>query len=406
MNDILKKILIIAGIVLIVGALVFVFFFYKGTVVFNPSPETARIDIDGVSLTGQAKIKLNPGSYHMTISSPDYVDYTKIINVGISQKINLSVALKKLPVPEKILDDNIQFLSKSLDGNLFYLGNSGKTIYRMTDIANKDLRKSLPITPDVFENIKYLAFSSNYDLAILKKDNNTILYDFMRYDLLHQELHDWGGNIGYIIWSPDGEQIAYYYQTSQGEKTLIRANKDNSAVERIYNFKDTNITNPKLVWSPDGNKILVIKDDIYIFDVYTKTLTQVTNGGGVADAAFSPNSKSILYNYLDSTQNISLLMIDIDGKNIRDLTVKTYLDKLAWIDEKNMILAIPDTVNSNLSDRIVKINTDTFSQEEYGYASKSGKISPSNIIYDKIDNYLFFLANNNLYSLDLSASKY
>lgn len=406
MNDILKKILIIAGIVLIVGALVFVFFFYKGTVVFNPSPETARIDIDGISLTGQAKIKLNPGSYHMTISSPDYVDYTKIINVGISQKINLSVALKKLPVPEKILDDNIQFLSKSLDGNLFYLGNSGKTIYRMTDIANKDLRKSLPITPDVFENIKYLAFSSNYDLAILKKDNNTILYDFMRYDLLHQELHDWGGNIGYIIWSPDGEQIAYYYQTSQGEKTLIRANKDNSAVERIYNFKDTNITNPKLVWSPDGNKILVIKDDIYIFDVYTKTLTQVTNGGGVADAAFSPNSKSILYNYLDSTQNISLLMIDIDGKNIRDLTVKTYLDKLAWIDEKNMILAIPDTVNSNLSDRIVKINTDTFSQEEYGYASKSGKISPSNIIYDKIDNYLFFLANNNLYSLDLSASKY
>jgi hypothetical protein len=99
-------------------------------------------------------------------------------------------------------------------------------------------------------------------------------------------------------------------------------------------------------------------------------------------------------------------MIDIDGKNIRDLTVKTYLDKLAWIDEKNMIIAIPDTVNSNLSDRIVKINTDTFSQEEYGYASKSGKISPSNIIYDKIDNYLFFLANNNLYSLDLSASKY
>lgn len=406
MNDILKKILIIAGIVLIVGVLVFVFFFYKGTIVFNPSPETARIDIDGVSLTGQAKIKLNPGSYHMTISSPDYVDYTKIINVGISQKINLSVALKKLPVPEKILDDNIQFLSKSLDGNLFYLGNSGKTIYRMTDIANKDLRKSLPITPDVFENIKYLAFSGNYDLAILKKDNNTILYDFMRYDLLHQELHDWGGNIGYIIWSPDGEQIAYYYQTSQGEKTLIRANKDNSAVERIYNFKDTNITNPKLVWSPDGNKILVIKDDIYIFDVYTKTLTQVTNGGGVADAGFSPNSKSILYNYLDSTQNMSLLMIDIDGKNIRDLTVKTYLDKLAWIDEKNMILAIPDTVNSNLSDRIVKINTDTFSQEEYGYASKSGKISPSNIIYDKIDNYLFFLANNNLYSLDLSASKY
>jgi hypothetical protein len=405
-NDILKKILIIAGIVLIVGVLVFVFFFYKGTIVFNPSPETARIDIDGVSLTGQAKIKLNPGSYHMTISSPDYVDYTKIINVGISQKINLSVALKKLPVPEKILDDNIQFLSKSLDGNLFYLGNSGKTIYRMTDIANKDLRKSLPITPDVFENIKYLAFSGNYDLAILKKDNNTILYDFMRYDLLHQELHDWGGNIGYIIWSPDGEQIAYYYQTSQGEKTLIRANKDNSAVERIYNFKDTNITNPKLVWSPDGNKILVIKDDIYIFDVYTKTLTQVTNGGGVADAGFSPNSKSILYNYLDSTQNMSLLMIDIDGKNIRDLTVKTYLDKLAWIDEKNMILAIPDTVNSNLSDRIVKINTDTFSQEEYGYASKSGKISPSNIIYDKIDNYLFFLANNNLYSLDLSASKY
>jgi hypothetical protein len=405
-NDILKKILIIAGIVLIIGALIFVFFFYKGTIVFNPSPETARIDINGVSLTGQAKIKLNPGSYHMTISSPDYVDYTKIINIGVSQKINLNIALKKLPVPEKILDDNVQFLSKSLDGNLFYLGNSGKTIYRMTDIANKDLRKSLPITPDVFENIKYLAFSSNYDLAILKKDNNTILYDFMRYDLLHQELHDWGGNIGYIIWSPDGNKIAYYYQTSQGEKTLISANKDNSTVERIYNFKDTNITNPKLVWSPDGNKILVIKDDIYIFDIYTKTLTQVTNGGGVTDATFSPDSKNILYNHIDSTQNISLLMIDIDGKNIRDLTVKTYLDKIAWIDEKNMILAIPDTETSSLSDRIVKINTDTFSQEEYDYASKNGKISPSNIIYDKIDNYLFFLANNNLYSLDLSASKY
>jgi len=407
MNPLVKKILIALGIILVIGAIIFMLFFYKGTLVFNPNPSTARIEVNGTSITGSGKIKLNPGNYNIKITAAGYVDYLKNINIEMTKSTFLNITLKKLPEPQEISQGTAQFLTAGEDtSGLFYLGNNGRTAYRMTNAETADTRKIDAITPDIFEKLKFLGFSPNQLLAVYKKEMGTYLYDFNRYDLLHQEIRDLGSDIGYIIWSPDNEKILYYFQTKEGEKTLIRANKDNTNQERIFNFKDTGIANPALDWSKDSQKILVIKNDIYIFDIYTKTLSPVTKGGGITEAKFSPDSQNIIFNKVDENQNTTLNLTDLNGSNIRELSIKTTLNKIVWLDNKNLIAALPDLADSNASDKLLKLNIDTFEETEFKYGSTIGKISIISPVLLAGKNKLFFLSNNSIYELELISTEY
>lgn len=403
----LKKILSIVGVVLVLGLLIFVLFFYKATIKFNPNPSNARIDIADISRTGQTKIKLSPGTYHVKVSSPGYVDYESTLTAKIAQTINVNKPLVKLPQPEKLTKDSAQFLTSSTDNKtLFYLGDSGKTLFRITNASTTDLRRIEAITPSTFSDIRNVIFSPTQELAILKKDDGTYLYDFKRYDLLHQEIHPWGNDIGNIVWSPDSEKVVYYYQNSTGEKTLIRAPKDNSSQERIYNFKDTTIVNPILDWSKNGQKILLVSNDLYIFDLYSKSLKQLTKGGGITDAKFSPDSQSILFNKSDTTDGITLNITGLDGNNIRNLNTATLVSKVTWFDSKNIICAIPNTTDSGASDKIIKLNLDSFKQIEYSYVSSQDVINLNNIIVSDNAKEIFFLNKNSLYDLKLASTNY
>jgi len=396
----------ILGIVLVAGAIVFVLFFYKGTIKFNPTPATARIDVNGVSQTGANNIKLDAGIYVVKVSAPGYVSFVKTIQVKVARSVNLNIILKTLPKPEKIIDGTAKYLSPSQSlQELFYLGNNGRTIYRITNAETPELRKINPITPDVFSEITNLSLSPDQQLALYKKDAGTFLYDFNRYDLLHQELFNLGNEIGSIIWSPDNTKIAYYHQTPAGERTLIRANKDNTGQERIFNFKDTSIVNPALDWSANGQKILVVKDNIYVFDVYTKTLKQITSNQKIVEAKFTPDSSTIIFNRVDDKGDVTLCLSDIDGSNIRELSVKTTLNKITWFDQKNMLATLPNLTNSGESDKLVKLNIENFQETEYQYDKSLGKIEIVNPVLLLKKDKIFFLNSNTLYTLGLVATE-
>ena len=145
---------------------------------------------------------------------------------------------------------------------------------------------------------------------------------------------------------------------------------------------------------------------MYVFDVYTKTLNQITNGGGITEAKFTPDNKNIIFNKTDENQKITLNLIDLDGKNIRELSIKTTLDKITWLDEKNLIAALPDLADSNASDKLVKLNVDTFEENEYKYGSSAGKISILSPVLLESKKRIFFLNNNSIYELDLVSTEY
>lgn len=387
--DVKKIILLILGFLLL-SAGIFFGFFYKGTLIINPDPNTAEIDLNGVINHGSVTLKLKPGTYSLTVSAPGYISYHANINIKISQTITAEPKLLPSPVATKLTKNQISFLNFGDDSQSFmYLSNSGKTFYKITKLDQTE-PEITPITPDVFSNITNVVFSPDRQLFIYKINTATYLYDLKRYDLVHQEIHPWGEGIGSVVWSPDGKNIYYYFAPKNGETTLIKANLDNTSTERVYNFKDSAIRDPRLRISPDGKQIIVLTDKIYPFDTYTKNLRDLPDITQVANADFSPDSQKIIYEI-----NGGLFLTDFEGKNKQDLNIKTTLNKIDWLDNNNLIYAQSDS-----PDKFFSYNLTTQKTTQYAYSTNEN-ISATNLTISKDKKGLFFESNGALYFINL-----
>lgn len=399
MNQGLKRtILIVIGVILVTAVLYF-FFFYRATVIINPEPANAQIEVAGKVSLGKTTVKLMPGTHRVKITSTGYVAFDQDITVKVSQRSELAIKLKTEPKLEKISNYPAQFITTTTDGkSLLYLSNNGKTIYKADNILNSQNVNSYAITPDIFSSVANILWHPGKDLAIIRYDDgNTSLYDFNRYDLLHQEKKDWGGGIKGIDWRADGEKIIYYFEPGSGEKSLIRANKDNTAVERIFDMRPYNLIDPAVYWSPDQKTVLLVSGELYVFDVYTKMIKKIEGINAVIDAQFTPDSQKILYE-----KSGNLFIIGIDGQNNQDLGIKSVLKKTAWFDETNFIYAIREA--GKTTDSFIKYNINTKEQVSFDYAS-TGTTNATGLIISSDKNKLFF-TDAFIYGLNLVAKTY
>ncbi len=394
--NIKKTIYLVLGF-LVVAAIIFFVFFYRATVTFTLTPTDSAVQINGQTYTNQQKIKLNPGKYEVKITANGYIDYQKELKFSIGQVSKVTVNLTQTPELKKITTEKISFpVIDNTKESIFYLGNGAKTIYQINKL-DQATPQIAAVTPDVFNGLTNLIFSPDCSLAILKKDKQALMYDFKRYDLLHQEVHDWGTGYGDMIWSPDGLKVVYYYAPDNGETTLIRANSDQTSQEKIYNFKDTTIRNPKLKYSPDGKKIIVLADKLYLFDVYTKSLAEITTSAKVNDANFTPDSTKIIYE-----SNGNLYIIDFEGKNNQDLGIKTVLNKTTWIDNDNLVYAKSQTGGN---DAFYKYTLSNKNQAQYFYQSND-TIQATNLMLILNNQRLYFASNGYIYAMDLASNNY
>ena len=397
MNSTLKFILYLLSGLAVLGILLYVFVFYKGTIVIGPTPYDAKTIIANQEKTGAAKFRLKPGSYNVKIEAPGYVSYEKRVDLKSAQKITLNISLRKTPEPTKIISQETKFLFSGLDDTLLYLADGGKTLYRIGNLSltNPEITA---ITPNTFSDLTKIIWAPERDLAVLKKAESTFLYDFKRYDLLHQEIHNWPAGIGDLIWSPDGKNTAYYFNPIEGERTIIRADRSNENLERLYNLKETAIVDPKLDWSKDSKKILIYTTDIYILDTYTKDFSRLTQNETINGALFTPDSQNIIF-----SNNQGLYIMDILGKNKRALDLKTSAKKIVFYsDEKNILAAVPQ---AGKSDQLIKINIESGEKKSLSFESKTA-MTFSNLTLLSEEKTLYFLSNEGLYSLDLTANEY
>jgi len=383
----------LAGII----GVVYYKYFYDSTLRVNVTPTDSIIRVNGEILTNNQATKFKPGTYHVAVSRVDYILYEKDIKLGASRSYNISVDLRKIPRLSEVVEEKLSFSVATEDHeSILYLGNSGKTIYQINKILGDQNKELVAITPDVFSNISNIIWSHNRKLAIIKKGaTQTLLYDFKRYDLIHQEIYDWGDDIRDIVWNSDDTKIIYFKTPQTGEKVLVQANKDNTNQEIIYNFKDTQIKNPKLYWSSDDKKLLVIDSQLYILDLYTKALRGITQEKP-SEAMFTPDNTGIIYNGPSG-----LTYIDLEGNNRRELGVSSDLNKVAWFDNNTLFAAI----NNGKFDKFYKISISDGAKEEYIYYSDVS-IKASNLIFLSDKKSLFFTSDNILYRLDLETIKY
>lgn len=124
-------------------------------------------------------------------------------------------------------------------------------------------------------------------------------------------------------WSPNGKWIAFISERG-GEMDIYRVDADGANVKRLTNRGGCK----RPAWSPDSqsiafsasNKDEIIGSRIYVMSAEGKRLKQLADtSSGVC--AWSPDGKEIVFiPPTGAVGGIALFSIDIDGKNMRQLT--------------------------------------------------------------------------------------
>jgi len=444
----LKMFFIITAIIIIIGGVVFfLLFFNKGTLKLTVNPPEALVKIDDQEYPTKITYeqKLPAGEHILNITLSGYIEYNKKIEIGSFKTTELTIDLNKIPEAKKILEGKMEFISLSPDKKyLVGLGDSGKTFYRIPITNNNAPTEETPesqnqpvttinaaqaITENNFANIIDVIWNPAEELAILKikneeealkntdfwrqdSENGTIttwLYDFNRYDLANQESTFLGDDIGDIVWSPDGKKIIYYSKT---KKSLNKANGDNSSLAVIKNIQ--NISKPTLDISPDGKFLALVpqsfnyqKNYLYKIDLYSKDLKQLIKEGNQKEAIFNPGSNKILYATYSQDPNssvyTSLSIIDVDGKNNKNLDLRILIDKVAFLDDNNFLYAFLE--DQSQSEVLKKFNLESNEEKDYFFTSEE-KLRFENMVLAENKEKVYFLSENYLYQLDLVTDEY
>ncbi|MBI2589864.1 PD40 domain-containing protein [Candidatus Berkelbacteria bacterium] len=393
------RIWLLSGLVLLlIGGVIFFLFFWKATLSVSPTPAEAQVSVGDALGIGSLTTKLSPGESKVMVSLLGYLPYTQILELKTNEKRSLEIELRKLPIPQELIGDRIQYLALDAEReSLLYLNGGTKTIERLF-LENLLEPRHDSITPARFGGITEFVWSPNRQLAFFREGDALKQYDFHRYDLTNQTTKDWPTGIGSIDWRPDGEKVAYYYEPGGGEKSLIRANKDNGELERIFNFQSTDISNPTLFWSPDGKKIAILTQKLYIFDVFSKSLAELQTNGSVKEARWLPTSDRLLY----QENNGRLTVINLENQRT-ELSLNGSVADCAFFADGS---ALVHASGSGQIAEFIKVAFDNSVQTPYLFDAAITELAPTNLLLAPDEKTLFFTSNGKLYALALDDGIY
>ena len=130
-------------------------------------------------------------------------------------------------------------------------------------------------------------------------------------------------------WSPDGKWIAFVSYDNERDSEIYKMDVKSAHLVQLTDFGG----NEHPAWSPDGKQIAFVslshnrggkRDGLYIMNADGERLRRVPNANrGLIGkgCAWSPDGKQIAFSvYIPNTQREHLCVIDVDGKNFRQLT--------------------------------------------------------------------------------------
>lgn len=412
------KLYIIIGLTITVIAVIIYFtILNKASVKIVVIPKNAQVLLnnkpEAVNNSGIAKFKKIPGKYTLRVEANGYVPYQKIITLkggsSFSSEINLSAIPKLMS-----LRDNVTLTQKYEDNQITYLTNNRSTLSTSNATLNSDNQPEAigqkDLTPAVFANIDSIKFAPDNQLALVQRGNDLFLYDFNRYDILHQEMRQLGSNIGDAIWSPDQSRIAYTYSPSSGERSLILSDVLNTNPQRVLALGD--IENPILYWAPGGDQILIVPQNsdvslnkIYLFNISTRELTALTDFGNVLDARFISDGQKIVYftgsNDPEHPIKSDVSIMDTNGNNKTDLKIKAYPENSFITNDNSMLLL---TYLSG-EEKIAYFDASELKFYQV-FFEKPANFKIQNLILSNDQKLLFVAGNNNLYVTNFVNNKY
>lgn len=412
----LTRSIYLVAMVVIIAFLLVLLFLTRSFVSIKVNPGASTILIDGnktIASNGLIRKFTTPGPHLVEVSRAGYIGISQKVNFGRGITKSLKITLKPTPKPLAI-SENAKFLNKGNDfSDAYFLSDT--TFHKIIVKADSDQKVKVsedraisgPSIPEVDE----VTWSPLKDLALLKTSDYVTLFDFKKYDFVNQTNEDWGQNVGSIAWSPDNSKIAYYYAPTTGEKSLIFSNITNKDFTRMLNFKDYDINDPILRWSPDSEWLLIIprNDDpsgnkIYVFNAYSRELTEIADTGNQLDAMFSPDGNKIIYSTYSTDQegpiDSVLSVMDKDGSNKKSLGIKANLSKITWSkDSQHIVVATYDYGTKKES--LFRFNTET--KEKDGFViTDLGDIFIHSLMLTDDNKVVIYQDNSGIYSINVN----
>ncbi len=380
--------LLLVLLALALAGWVFWRYFYIATIQIDPLPTQATVSINGKPSVDRL-FQVPAGSYQFSVGAPGYRTENFSITVGTGDQVTKRVELVNLPKATKLLDGPLTSVAASNDRKILYFQKD--TSLQRYDLTAPEGSPAVPITP-ALTDVTQVNWSKDFALALLyKKDGEVGLYDFNRYDLLHQEYRLLDKGIKNSQWNPDASGLFYQFQTD-AEYSLVKATRSGAISERLADLRNLPIQSPDLIMTTAPNNLIYfssrnpkVAGDIFLFSTFERIFAPITESGSAYGPVVAPDGKRIVY--LD---NGELVAAEPNGKNKRNLAVRSKLGNYDFIDGHRVIVFA--------SNSIAVVDTSDGSQQSYEVYAPSDAIS--SLIPDPNGQRLYYVYRGDLYRLD------
>ncbi len=380
----LYLILLLAFTALGFAGYIFWKYFYLATLTLDVLPPEAAITLNSKPVFDK-RLSLPKGDYTVEVKAPGYRSQTFTFSANVGNQIMKRIELIALPRPRLVVDGPTQALATSPDRkNLFFSRDNVLYYLPLTDNANQP---AVPITPQL-TGLQSIDWSPDFGLAILKKEQDQGIYDFNRYDLLHQEYRSLPAELKATAWDATGNSL-YAQKVTTSEQSVVKVNRAGQEQNRLADlnqipFKDLAFLagppNIMVIWSAN----LQQNTDLILFDAFQRLFVPLTDSGRATGPVFSPKRDRIAY--LDSGE---LVITELNGKNKRNLTVRPRLGNYQFLDD--------ETVAVFTANQVSLVNINTGMRENYEIYAPSEAITDLVALPDK--KTLFYLYQGRLYQI-------
>lgn len=140
-----------------------------------------------------------------------------------------------------------------------------------------------------------------------------------------RKIYETAGNIAGGVWAPNGKSIAFAMSSAEAIETyeVYIMDLETLTVGPVTKGHVPN-AGGSVDWSPDGRSLLLFAGppgdkNIFLFDIVSGHVRQLTNGGNNAAPVFSPDGRWIAFNS-QRTGNADIFIMKPDGSDVRQLT--------------------------------------------------------------------------------------
>jgi len=330
------KYLILAIVILAIGAGVFYYFFYRVTFEINPSPTPDKILLDAREVKpGTYRVK--PGIHTLLIQKEGFISYISARKYKFGEKVSVNFKFQ----PEKsptLSSEGGRLPTASADKNfLFFIDkNSAISVMDLTNNSNA----STALTNAVYPSARVLKVSKDKNFALVLDSEAIKIINFNRSDLVNQsenKLPPMASAIHSISWNNHestyfeqaNSKIVYDLQSSSSWDIFL-ANLSHTSSNILMGVDSNRFPSISLDWGENPSQVLVSGGELGLIDITKREYKKISSDKLFVWAKWGPSGKSAVA--IDSEGGAWLYLNGQLGK----LPFSSSPGLIDYIDESNI----------------------------------------------------------------------